>query len=137
MENKRKHLEFIQNTINRMVHGSFLMKSINVFMVSVLLIFGVIKNANHVIFLIGFLPIIVFWILDGFFLYQERLFRALYDEVRAKNEEEIDFRMNTKRFRGGRQSWWSSFWSRALWPFHGVLFAVVLIITLLAYYGLF
>ncbi len=42
MENKRKHLEFIQHTINRM--------SINVFMVSVLLIIGVIKNENQVIF---------------------------------------------------------------------------------------
>ncbi|MBS3777503.1 MAG: hypothetical protein KGY70_20070 [Bacteroidales bacterium] len=137
MENKRKHLEFIQNTINRMVHGSFLMKSINVFMVSVLLIIGVIKNENQVIFLIGFLPVIVFWILDGFFLYQERLFRTLYDEVRMKNQDEIDFSMDTKRFRGGRQSWWSSFWSGALWPFHGVLFLVVLIITLLAHYGIF
>lgn len=137
MENKRKHLEFIQNTINRMVHGSFLMKSINVFMVSVLLIIGVIKNATHVIFLISFLPIIVFWILDGFFLYQERLFRALFDEVRTKNEEDIDFFMDTKPFQGGRQSCWSSFWSRALWPFHGVLFLVVLTISLLAYWGMF
>ena len=135
MENKRKHLEFIQNTITRMAHNSFLLKGWSVTIVSALFVIAAV--ADPAIFLIGFLPVIVFWILDGFFLYQERLFRALYDEVRTKNEEEIDFSMDTKRFRGGRQSWWSSFWSRALWPFHGVLFAVVLIITLMAYCGIF
>ncbi|MGM0532745.1 MAG: hypothetical protein ACQER7_15460 [Bacteroidota bacterium] len=135
MENKRKHLEFIQNTITRMAHNSFLLKGWSITIVSALFIIATV--ANPAIFLIGFLPVIVFWILDGFFLYQERLFRALYDEVREKNEEDIDFSMDTKRFREKRQSWWNSFWSRALWPFHGVVFLVVLIITLLAYFGMF
>jgi hypothetical protein len=134
MENKRKHLEFINNTITRMAHSSFLLKGWSVTIVSALLVIAAV--AEPVIFIIGFLPVIVFWILDGFFLYQERLFRALYDDVRTKKEENIDFSMNPKSFRGERQSWWSSFWSRALWPFHGVLFLVVLIITLWAYCGI-
>jgi hypothetical protein len=135
MENKRKYLEFIQNTITRMAHNSFLLKGWSVTIVSAIFVIGAV--ANPAIFLIAILPVIIFWILDGFFLYQERLFRALYDEVRAKSEEEIDFSMNTKRFQGGRQTWWNSFWSRALWPFHGVLFLVVLIISALAYSGMF
>jgi hypothetical protein len=30
----------------------------------------------------GLIPLVAFWWTDGYFLWQERLFRALYDEVR-------------------------------------------------------
>ena len=38
-----------------------------------------------------------FWLLDGYFLAQERRYRKFYDEVRLKGDETIDFVMVPKR----------------------------------------
>ncbi len=45
-------------------------------------------------FLIAYVPTLVFWGLDAYYLLQERLYRALYNSIRVKCEEEIDFNMN-------------------------------------------
>ena len=49
---------------------------------------------NEIYFLIAYIPIIVFWFLDAYYLLQERLFRSLYGKVRRLSEEKIDFDMN-------------------------------------------
>ncbi len=41
-----------------------------------------------------YIPILLFWFLDGYYLYQEKRFRKLHDTVRIKKEEEVDFNMN-------------------------------------------
>jgi hypothetical protein len=112
MENKRKHLEIIQATINRMANCSFLIKGWCITIVSALLALSV-KEGNKLIF-VALLPIILFWILDGFFLFQERLYRSLYDETRLKKEEEIDFSMNTSNYMGGRNNWLRAMFSKTL-----------------------
>jgi hypothetical protein len=51
--------------------------------------------------LIAFLPLIVFWYLDAWFLWQERLYRKLYDWVitnRPTSDEHL-YSMNAYRFR--------------------------------------
>jgi len=45
---------------------------------------------------IAFFPILIFWILDGYLLSQERLFRALFDKIRKLPETDIDFSMDTR-----------------------------------------
>lgn len=42
---------------------------------------------------------LVFWILDGYFLSQERLYRDLYDHVRKLKDEKIDYSMDTTEFK--------------------------------------
>jgi len=39
-----------------------------------------------------------FWILDGYFLSQERSYRDLYNYVRKLKEEEIDFSMEISEY---------------------------------------
>lgn len=94
LENKIKHLEMIQNIINRMATNSFALKGW-----AVTLVAGVFalssKDADKMYFLIAYVPIIVFWGLDAYYLLQERLFRSLYNKVRILKEAEIDFSMNT------------------------------------------
>ena len=69
-------------------------------------------------------PVLVLWGLDGYFLWQERLFRALYDHVRALND--TDFSMNISPFRMGyRRTWLGAALSRTLLSFY-----LVLIITI-------
>ena len=78
------------------------------------------------------LEAIIFWGLDGFFLWQEQLFRKLYDRVRVLPDDEVDFSMNTSVIKGDdRPSWIGATLSKTLIPFHGVLiFAVVVVMFL-------
>ena len=82
----------IQGIINRMAENSFMLKGW-----AVTLIAGIFalasKDSDKLYFLVAYIPIVIFWGLDSFYLLQERLYRYLYDNVRKKSEEEIDFSM--------------------------------------------
>lgn len=71
-----KHLEMTQAVINRLGRNSFLFKcwSMTVLVAAMVLITKAeLQNSYNALIL--FLPIIGFWILHGYFLWQERLFR--------------------------------------------------------------
>lgn len=90
MENKLKHLELVQGVINRMANNSFLLKGWAVTLVAgIFALAG--KDTDKLYFLAAYIPIIVFWGLDAYYLYQERLYRSLYDKVRYTDEDKIDF----------------------------------------------
>lgn len=93
MDNKVKHLEFIQVIIARMNSNSFMLKGWTVTLVVGLFALD-LTNKSIPFLKISFLPIIIFWVLDGFYLYKERMFRKLYDKVRKMNDNEIDFNMH-------------------------------------------
>jgi len=127
-ENKLKHLEFIQSVVNRMASNSFLLKGWSVTLVAALFALAA-KDANKNYIIVAYLPVGIFWIVDAYFLSQERLFRSLYDDVRKKKEDEIDFSMNAEQFRGGPNSWASSFLSKTLLLFYCSLVAMMLVVT--------
>ena len=93
MDAKLKHLELIQGVINRLAGNSFYMKGWTVVLLSALLVL-VVREDQGDLSLLGLLPVLVFWGLDAYFLWQERLFRALYDRVRLVDAAEIDFSMD-------------------------------------------
>ena len=94
MDTKIKHLEMIQGVINRMASNSFMLKGWAVTLVAGIFALSA-KDTNKLYFIITYVPILVFWGLDAYYLRQERLFRKLYNKVRKQNENEIDFSMNT------------------------------------------
>ncbi len=95
-ENKIKHLEFIQNVITRMNSNSFMIKGWCVTLVAAL--FALAAKDSEVKFaIIAYFTIAVFWILDGFFLATEKAFRKMYNQVRVKDENEIDFNMTPEQ----------------------------------------
>ena len=131
MENKRKHLEFIQGVINRMAGNLFFLRGWTITLIAALFVLFVKGNNVDYIFIVYF-PVIIFWILDGYFLSQERLFRALYDHVRKLDEEEIDFSMNVSKYKKDkRNSWIYSMFSTTLLFFYLPLVGVMLLITYL------
>ena len=131
MENKRKHLEFIQTVINRMTNNSFLLKGWALTLIVALFALSA-KDSNNSYIFITFLPVIIFWILDGYFLSQERLFRDLYDDARKLKEEEIDFSMNTAKYKkNNRNSWISSIFSVTLFIYYLSLVAIMLFVICL------
>lgn len=86
MEEKIKHLEFIQNVIHRLSHKSFLVKSWSITTITAICAFGVDKS-NAVIFLIGIPVSLLFWFLDSRYLLLERCYRNLYNLVRKNKKK--------------------------------------------------
>ena len=129
MDAKLKHLELIQGVINRLAGNSFYIKGWAVVLLSALLVL-VVREDRGELSLLGLLPVLVFWGLDAYFLWQERLFRALYDRVRLIDEAEIDFSMDVGVVRAdSRLTWSRALVSRTLSPFYVVLAAVVIVVA--------
>jgi len=107
MDKKHKHLEFIQIIITRMAVNSFLLKGWTVTLIAGAFVLSE-KDSNNLFIIIAYLPLLIFWFLDGYYLYQERLFRSLYDHVRKLDENGIDFSMNTNPFKTKKGNDWAS-----------------------------
>lgn len=130
-ERKHKHLELIQGVINRLSTNSFLLKGWSVVLVSALFALSAADSRPAFVFL-AYIPATVFWGLDGFFLWQEKLYRKLYDHVRLLKDEDIDFSMNTTAFKSDNApTWINATLSITLIPFHGVLILAVIVVMVL------
>lgn len=129
MDNKLKHLEFIQNVINRMARYSFLLKGWCITLVVAL--FALMVKDQDSIYIIACFSIFFFWLLDGYFLWRERLFINLYDETRTRDNDQIDFSMNVEKFCGGRSTWLRSIFSTTLSIFY---VSLLLIFSLIMYF---
>lgn len=129
--NKLKHLDYIHNTINRMSTNSFLIKGWAITIISALFIFSDNKM-NERVLAIAILAMVVFWYLNGFFLHQERKFRALYDKVRKLPENQIDFSMKTDEFKDEKYSLISGIFGKTVWPLYVAIILMVIIIQYIA-----
>lgn len=124
-----KHLEFLQGVINRMAANSFFAKGWSVTLIAALFVLSA-RDANTKYVVVALIPVVGFWILDGYFLWQERLFRALYDDVRVRSADSIDFSMNTKAYIGGRRTWFKSIFSMTLLIFYFSLIITMIVVFL-------
>ncbi len=123
-DKKFKHLDYIHNTINRMSNNSFLIKGWTISVISIIFIFSDDeKNGNFL--LISFVAVLIFWYLNGFFLQQERKFRALYDKVRKLSENDIDFSMSTKEFKKGKYHLISGIFGKTIWPLYVAILIMI------------
>jgi hypothetical protein len=125
IDEKIKHLEFIQTVIGRMADQSFLLKGWAI-TISIGL-FAFLKDISltfHQVLLLN-LPILIFWIMDSFYLSKERAFRSLYENRSASDH---DFSLNIKPFCKGRNMWWRTFFSLTLIIFYGTLLGTMLVI---------
>ena len=132
MEAKLKHLEMLQAIISRMAHNSFLLKGWAVTLVAALFALAA-KDANPWFIWLALYPVSVFWALDAWFLRQERLFRCVYDKVREKAPEQIDFDMSPARHQCMPDHVASVMWSVTLRAFYlGLLAGIVVVGLVLA-----
>lgn len=128
---KHKHLDFVQAAINRMSSNLFLLKGWSITLIAALFALAA-KDSNQFYVLIAYFPLFIFWSLDGYFLSQERKFRALYDYVRKLDEKQIDFSMDTRLFNSdSRNNWFGAMSSRTLVIYYGGLAAVMLVLMYL------
>jgi hypothetical protein len=88
-----KHLEITQGVINRLANNSFLIKGWSMAIIGAAILFiARIGTQSECLVLAFSVPVIAFWILDGYFLWQERLFRGIFNDVRL--HDKTDFEMN-------------------------------------------
>ena len=117
MDNKHKHLELVQCVINRMANNSFMLKGWAVTLVAgIFALAG--KDTDKLYFLVTYVPVLVFWGLDAYYLLQERLYRSLYEKVRETEEDHIDFSLKatTEEFDSDKNSYCSCLVSKTeLW----------------------
>lgn len=130
MDRKLKHLEFIQGVINRLSTNSFLLKGWSVVLVSALFALSA-ADSDPNFALLAYIPAVIFWMLDGYFLALERGYRGHYDRVRKKEPDGIDFSMDSDDLHGGFVGWIKATLSLTLIPFHGaILGAIALVVHL-------
>ena len=129
MDKKRAHLEMIQAIITRMSVNSFLLKGWSVVLVSALFALAA-GNSEKLFVYLAYFPAIAFWILDGYFLRQEKLFRKLYDRVRTLEESVVDFSMDTSVVRNEVSEWSSVTFSKTLAIFHGTVIGSIVVVML-------
>lgn len=111
-----------------MAGNLFLLKGWSITLIAALFALAA-KDANKSYILIAYFPLFIFWTLDGYFLSQERKFRALYDYVRTLNDSAIDFSMDTRPFSGDhRNTWIGAMVSRTLITYYCGLASIMLIL---------
>ncbi|MFZ4525568.1 MAG: hypothetical protein ACOYOE_08495 [Chlorobium sp.] len=127
LDAKIAHLGFIQGVINRMGANSFLLKGWSITLVAAVFALSS-KDADQRFVLLAYFPVIVFWVLDAYFLHQERLFRKLYEKVAADLISSEKFVLNTSIVRDEVASVSKVFFSNTLLLFHGLIVGIVSIV---------
>ena len=104
-----KHLEFIQAVITRMNNNSFQMKGWMVaIMTGLLAVYASTENERFV--LVAIVPTVIFWFLDTYYLWQERKFRGVYNDVAgiSNNNNITLFAMRPDLYTGGKYLFWNA-----------------------------
>jgi hypothetical protein len=79
-EEQAKRLDHLHAIIQRLATNSFTVKGWAVAVASAFLGFSV-KDAKPAIAFVGLIPIVIFWLVDAYYLASERYFRNCYNDV--------------------------------------------------------
>lgn len=98
MDNKYKHMDYVQSSISRMASNSFYLKGWNVTIIAAIVALS-FKESDWRIYTCALVLNIVFWFLDAYYLKQETLFRKLFEKIsKISDDTQVDFTMNTDEF---------------------------------------
>ena len=129
-ENKIKHLEFIQENIARMNQCSFQMKGWAITIVTALLALYAAttgstgnENGNVIFVFVAIIPTILFWMLDSYYLQQERKFRGIYNDIAELTHEDKriivrEFEMPLNKYDSSKYCFCNVIWSKTEWPLY-------------------
>ena len=130
-----KHLEFIQDVVERHARTSFVLKGWSVTLVVALFLLAVRGAEPALAMAAGLLPALTFWALDAYYLRQERMYRTLYDHVRKAQPDLNDrFNLDARPFSSAVPNWPRTLLATPVFWFHSVVLTVV--IVALAFFSL-
>lgn len=128
-----KEIDLIQAVVTRMANTSFLIKGWTVTMMTFIFATKCEPKALPLVFV----PILLFWVLDAYFLQQERLYRKLYQWVVENRmfSENYLFSLSTARVQDQNRPIIRIMFSTTLGVFYGG--ALLLVITYISYINYF
>ncbi len=113
-----EHLKMTQAIIDRLNRNSFWVKTLSVALIISAMVLVAIQGEKYpIVFFMPITLVLGFWILDGYYLWQERLFREVYNDIRVQSD--TDFEMNPMKHRKkSKCSWLSAIFSPTLFIFY-------------------
>ena len=124
---KIAHLQTIQSIISRLTSNSFLLKGWSITLISAMFALA-LTTKNPSVVQLALFPAVMFWVLDAYFLRQERRFRNLYDYVRQQDPDLIDFSLTFEGIDTPKYTWLRAFLSHTLLLFHGAILICVALV---------
>lgn len=126
-----KHLEFIQNSIERMNQNAFHVKGWMIAIVSALLALYA-SNGNVLFIAIAIVPVIICWFLDAYYLQLERKFRGIYNDVAMLSAEDSRvivrlFEMPLHKYQCGKYCYLNILFSKTVVPLYLPVFVGLII----------
>lgn len=126
MNIKVSYLQLIQNVITRLANNSFLIKGWTITLLAALIaLTAKDTSANKKYVLFALIPALLFWFLDGYYLSLERRFKEMFDRAREISESEIDFSLNSRKFKSRKTSWPVAVFSHTLLMFYGAILLTI------------
>ncbi len=139
IETNLKHLEFIQGVIERMGRNSFIIKIQAIVLISapsILLLLSydeIDLSFAWIIWLWLVISTLLFAFLDAYYLWQEQMFRELYEKVRKTSSDKTDFSMKVRNKSPFKNTIYAAK-SYSIWPFY--LYLWLSILALAIFYSL-
>lgn len=122
-----KHIDIIQSTINRMASNCFIIKGWCITLVAALCTISATQDRS-VIYLLAYIPTVLFSLLDAFYLWIERRYVRLHEEIIKQENGVPDFSMNTTEYKGTKGGYCGAFFSWSVAPFYIALALSILLV---------
>lgn len=131
---KLQYLEMVQSNIERMATSSALFKGFAATIVSGISALSY-NEVNNWILIMSFIPVIGFMIMDLYYLYLERKYRYLYEEIRT-GKKELNFNLSLEKFdkekkKNARVRLYQLLMSPSFYFFYPILIVICLTVTIL------
>lgn len=86
------HLQMLQSVIDRLAGNAFLLKGWAITLMAA--VFALADPQSKQVFsALAFIPVAAFWILDGYYLFIERRYRDLYEDIVAKKATNLSMKL--------------------------------------------
>ncbi len=121
-----KHMDYVQAVITRLANNSFLMKGWALTLASALLGFAITQKHTGLA-LAAIVPVTAFWVLDTYYLRQERAFRSMYADIAAKRLR--DFKIDPTPYAENQP--WSVGFSISLRIFYLAIIVLTLFVAII------
>lgn len=136
-----KELDLIQSVINRMANNSFLIKGWAMTLMSALIAFGkdsILGNMNNSYYLIMIIGVLIpFWILDAYYLRQERIFIRIYNQAIADPKALSRTRFDLKPTSTAADRMIATMFSKSLFWFYVPFIVLISIAVIFKLTGIF
>lgn len=127
---KVEYLQMIQEPICRMSTISAIFKGFSATIVGGTASISY-KDISVYVLVLSFVPVILFFVLDVYYLQLEKLYRFLYDEVRT-GKHPVDYSMELpKDKRATKTCFWQCARSKSIWIFYPFMIIVLVVIIIL------